>query len=204
MRADETHTFQSPGSTSSSLLERIKVRDPDAWNRFSKLYSPLVYQWARQAGVQSSDAADVVQEVFRAVATHIADFRRDRPGDSFRGWLWTITHNKLRDHFRRLATRPKAAGGTDAQQWLKQVPEGSPDESSDESLTTGTGLTRRAVELVQAEFEDRTWQAFWKATVEGQKASEIGHDLGMSVAAVYMAKSRVIRRLREELSGLAE
>src|SRR2546425_622239 len=91
----------APQSTSSSLLERVKARDADGWRRLVRLYSPMVFDWCRQRGLQSEDAADVLQEVFQAVFQHVADFRRDRPGDSFRGWLWTITQNKLHDHFRR-------------------------------------------------------------------------------------------------------
>jgi RNA polymerase sigma-70 factor (ECF subfamily) len=90
------------GSTSSSLLERAKSRDPDAWRWLAEFYGPLVYNWARAAGLQPSDAADVAQEVFRSVSVKLADFRHDRTHDSFRGWLWTITRNKVRDyHFQR-------------------------------------------------------------------------------------------------------
>lgn len=102
------------GSTSLSLLERARANDSDAWRRLSRIYGPQVYRWARQAGLQENDASDLVQEVFGVVATRISDFRRDRVGDSFRGWLYSIARNKIRDHFRALARRPDAAGGTQA------------------------------------------------------------------------------------------
>src|SRR5262245_4007027 len=85
------------GSTASTLLRKVRGQTPGAWERLFDLYSPLVYHWARQAGLQEADAADVVQEVFRSVVLHLPGFRRERPGDSFRGWLWTITQNKLHD-----------------------------------------------------------------------------------------------------------
>src|SRR5690349_1212705 len=95
-----------PGSTSSSLLDQIRAGDAGGWRRLVHLYGPLVYGWARRSGLQAADAADVMQEVFRAVHTGIAGFRRDRPGDSFRAWLWGVTHTKLRDFWRRLASQP--------------------------------------------------------------------------------------------------
>ena len=110
-----------PGSTSSSLLRRVKLQDPDAWRRLVRLYGPFVFLWCRRFGFDPDDAADVVQEVWTAVATHVADFRRERPEDSFRGWLWTITRNKLRDRWRD--PEPSAVGGTDARHSLEQVPD---------------------------------------------------------------------------------
>lgn len=195
-----------PGSVSSTLLERVKARRPEAWSRLVDLYGPVVYRWSRQSGVGPEDAADLVQEVFRAVATHVADFRRARPGDSFRAWLATITRNKIRDHFRR-RDRPRARGGTDAQQQLLQVP--GPSETSATSAPDGRAdadglLSRRALDLIRAEFENRTWEAFWRSAIEGHCPGHIAEDLGISVNAVYKAKSRVLRRLRRELGELRE
>src|SRR4051794_11675033 len=97
-----------PGSTAASLVERARAHDPAAWQRLVALYGPLVYSWARRGGLRAEDAADVVQEVFRALVAHIGNFRQDRPGDSFRGWLWTITHNKVRDYWRSRHLQPQA------------------------------------------------------------------------------------------------
>lgn len=190
-------------STSCSLLERAKVRDPAAWQKLTNVYSPLVYQWCRHAGLQTSDAADIVQEVFRSVAGAVDGFRRDRPSDSFRGWLWTITKNKIRDLFRRRGDQPIAQGGTAAQVKLRDLPGEAPEDSDETSrLAVRTNLARRAMSVMQDNFEERTWRAFWQAAVEHQPAADVAQDLGISVAAVYMAKSRVLRRLREELDGL--
>jgi len=192
-----------PGSVSSGLLDRVRARQPEAWRRLVRLYGPVVYGWCRQSGIQASDAADVVQEVFQSVSTAINGFRRNRPGDSFRGWLWTITRNKLRDHFRHRQGLPAAQGGTEAQQRLAQIPDNPPDSSSvDDKIDGSQSLTNRGLELVRAEFEDRTWQAFWRATVDAQPAAAVADELGMTVAAVYKAKSRVMRRIRQELGDL--
>src|SRR5262245_13672085 len=100
------------GQTSPSLLARAQENQPAAWEQLVDLYAPLVYHWCRRAGLGAEDTEDVFQEVFRAVARALADFRRDRAGDTFRGWLRTITSNKIRDHFRLLRDQAKGAGGT--------------------------------------------------------------------------------------------
>jgi RNA polymerase sigma-70 factor (ECF subfamily) len=97
--------------TSPSLLLRVQDNDQGAWTRLVNLYAPLVYHWCGKAQLNADDMADVFQETFRAVARNIREFRRDRAGDSFRGWLRTITQNKIRDHFRRQEHEPRAAGG---------------------------------------------------------------------------------------------
>src|SRR5262245_49234503 len=111
------------GSTSSSLIGRAKANDPLAWQQLCLVYGPLVYRWARQVGLQDSDACDVGQEVFRTVAARLADFHQDQPGSTFRGWLWTIAHHKLGDFLRRRATHPEAEGGTEALEQLKSLPD---------------------------------------------------------------------------------
>jgi RNA polymerase sigma-70 factor (ECF subfamily) len=193
-----------PSSISSTLLQRVKARRPEAWERLVDLYGPVVYRWCRQSGVRLEDAADLVQEVFSSVARHVGEFRREGPGDSFGAWLGTITRNKVRDYYRRCQGRPAARGGTDAQQQFLQIPE--PPDFSQPSHQAGSDglLSRRALELVRAEFENRTWEAFWRTAVDGQAPADVAEDLGMSLHAVYKAKSRVLRRLRQELNGLLE
>ena len=204
MPPDE-HNLEDTLPTSVSLVQRVQQHDSLAWERLVEIYTPLVYTWCRGRRLSQHDSADVMQEVFRAVHRNIGNFRRERKGDSFRGWLWTITRNKIRDHFRALAARPNPAGGTDAQLRFAELPEEEPD--TDLSLAAADGRSSPfygAMQLVQAEFEDRTWQAFWRATVEEQATADIAADLGMSVNAVRLAKSRVLRRLRKELEGLVD
>ncbi len=168
------------------------------------LYSPVVYQWCRQYGVTRDDAPDLVQEVFAAVARHIGDFRRNRPGDSFTAWLRTITRNKIRNYLSSRRGRPVAQGGTSAQERLLQIPEmPDPSETGDPQLVNGL-VVPIGLDLVRAEFENRTWEAFERVVVEEQSPAKVAADLGMSIPAVYTAKSRVLRRLRQELDGLTE
>ncbi len=191
----------SIGLTSASLLARVNGRDPAAWSRLSKLYGPLVYQWCRRCGLSPEDSADVAQEVFGVLVQKLAEFRHDQPSDSFRGWLWTITRNKVRDHARKSRGRAAATGGTEAYVELQQVPETAdePWQGEDERSAIDHGLAARALGLIRAEFETNTWQAFWKSAVDGRTAAEISQELGMTKHAVHQAKYRVLRRLRAEL-----
>jgi RNA polymerase sigma-70 factor (ECF subfamily) len=183
--------------SSASLIKRLQARDPQAWRRFTVIYGPLVLGWSRRAGLQQSDAEDVVQETFQSVATHVSDFRRDRGGDSFRGWLWTIARSKLHDHFRRQGRQPAAAGGSAAYRRLEELTEGPPtDLAGQEEMAS---VTRRALSIIQTDFQDSTWRAFWRTAIDRQPAAAVAAELGISVAAVYMARSRVLVRLRQEL-----
>jgi|SRR5581483_9269279 len=189
-------------ATPASLLERLRAAtDEAAWGRLLALYGPTVEGWCRQAGLSAADAADVRQEVFAAVVAGIGAFRRDRPGDSFRGWLYTITRRRLLDHRRRAARQPRAAGGTTAQGRLLDLPA---EEASESEATVADvrGLYQRCVGLIRSEFEERTWRAFWRVTVDGRPAAEVAAELGMTPGAVYVAKSRVLKRLREEFAEL--
>jgi RNA polymerase sigma-70 factor (ECF subfamily) len=190
-----------PGPTSTGLVNGVKGRDPGAWRRLAHLYGPLVFQWCRRRGLQPSDAEDVTQDVFLTVAARIGTFRRERPEDTFRGWLWVITRHKLGHWIRRLRTREQPAGGTDAQQSLQAAPlpdeDGAPDPPDDRGAVSD--LYRRALELIHAEFEDRSWDAFRRIVMEGQSPADVASDLGMTRGAVYVTKSRILRRLREVL-----
>ena len=191
----------SPRSlTSTSWLRRLKAQEPQAWRRLTELYGPLVFHWGRRQGLSPEDAGDLVQEVFSAVAAAVDRFIHSADHGTFRGWLWTIARNKLRDHFRRMADREQADGGTTAWQRLSAVPEVWSDESRDVSDPSELSLLfRRALDRVRCEFEDRTWQAFWLSTVEQQETADVATQLGLSANSVRQAKSRVMRRLRCEL-----
>ncbi len=184
--------------TSLTLLERARRHDADAWGRLVHVYAPLVAAWCRHAGVSGADADDVGQEVFAAAAAGLDRFRGGAAG-AFRAWLKTITRRKLADHRLRRQGAPEAQGGTDAQVHLQQLPE---PELPDDGPSELTGLFLRALELVRGEFEPRTWEAFWRAAVEGQAPALVAEDLGVTPAAVRKAKSRVLLRLRQEVGDL--
>ena len=203
MAAEQQDFSESSSSIQSTLLQDVRQHDPDAWERLVGMFSPLIYDWCRQQGVQAADAPDVMQDVFRVVFRDIEKYRRERPGDRFRGWLWTVTRNRVRDHFRARSRRAEAFGGTDAWQRLEQLPDQEPDSD------TGSGTSKitssplhRALELVRNDFGTTTWKAFWRVAVQRQAAAEVADELGISVNAVRKAKARVLRRVREEFGEL--
>jgi RNA polymerase sigma factor (sigma-70 family) len=192
----------SSGATSPSLLLRVQANQAGAWERLVDLYAPLVYHWCRRARLGPEDAADVFQEVFRAVALHVGGFRRDRAGDSFRGWLRTITRNKIHDHFRRLEQQPRAPGGTDAQQKLQALPDAVEPDGDPPEVNLIHQQLHRILDEIRGDFEERTWQAFWQVQMDGRDTDAVGAALDMTPAAVRKAKFRVLRRLRQELGDL--
>ena len=201
---DSPSLAESFASTSTSLLRRAQAHEPAAWRRLVELYSPLVYHWCRRVRLPPQDAGDVLQDVFQAVAAALGRFRIADPASSFRGWLRTITQNKLRDYFRNRRRTPEAAGGSSAQQDMLEIAEvrlgeGGVTEEEEQRL-----LFRRGLQLVALEFEDSTWQAFWRVTIQGQSPAGVAADLGLSLNAVYKAKSRVLVRLREHLADASD
>jgi RNA polymerase sigma-70 factor, ECF subfamily len=196
----EIFDLSSRDATSSSLLRRAMAREPEAWERLVTLYSPLVHHWCRQAGIAQHEVADVTQEVFGTVASSLGQFRPDLAGTTFRGWMRGIARHKLQHH--ASARGQRAVGGTDAQVQLQQVPAPVPEVELSEGPADVTGLYQRALRLVQHQVEDRTWTAFWKATVESRTAAEVAAELGITPNAVRLAKSHVLRRLREEMGEL--
>lgn len=204
MRPNERNQPEPAGaSTSRSLLARLHANDPVAWDRLVALYAPLVWSWCRTMHLARQDMADILQEVFKAVAAHYHSFRKDRPGGTFRGWLRTITKNKVHDHFRRLQREPSAAGGTDAQIRWSQVPEADPDDDPEADTDDGRHfLFHQALAQIQSEFEDRSWRAFWRVVVDGRSPQEVAEEMGMSPVAVRIAKCRILQRLRLELGDL--
>ncbi|HWG42527.1 MAG TPA: sigma-70 family RNA polymerase sigma factor [Gemmataceae bacterium] len=212
MAASESQPPDTPQSgpdpqqaTSKTLLQRLLANDGDAWRVMVQLYTPLVCHWATRGGIRGADVEDVAQEVLQAASTHMQNFRRDRPGDSFRGWLRGITRNMVLQHFRRSGRNPRASGGTDALVQLHAIEDaatsGDEDEDPAEELD---GLRRRALELVRGEFEERTWRAFWMTVVESRAPADIAAEMGVSPTAIRMAKSRVLRRLKETFGELIQ
>ncbi len=184
-------------TTSISLLERVRrLEERAAWERFVELYTPLLYYWTCRLGMQETDAADLVQEVFTILIRKLPEFHYES-GKSFRAWLRTITYNKWRDFRRRRAADPARA----ASEEMPDLPDpGAEDPFWEREYRQH--LVGRALELMQSEFQPTTWKACWECVVEGRPAADVANELGLSVEAVYAAKSRVLRRLRQELSGL--
>jgi RNA polymerase sigma-70 factor (ECF subfamily) len=181
-------------STPASLLERLRSADADAWVRFVRLYTPFLYHWARRHGLQSSDTADLVQEVFAQLLKVLPQFNYD-PSRSFRAWLATVVNNKWRELNRN--RRPQTVPADN----LKEEP-APPDDFDDREYRVH--VAARALQLIRSEFAPATWQAFWAVVVETRPANVVAVELKLTPNAVYLARGRVLRRLRAELAGLVE
>ncbi len=183
--------------TSPTLILSLQNgADEDAWPRVVRIYGPLILSWCTRCGLQPSDAADVCQDVLADLARSIGKYSSDGDGATFRGWLWTITRNKIADHFRRWANAPGGAGGTGALQTIQQLPDQRPETSEDVA-----DLHLRALEGLRTKFNESTWTSFWRVAVEGDAAKDVAEDLGTSVWAVYKARTRVMAKLRAELGA---
>ncbi len=181
---------------SSSLLEGVCAGSAGSWRRLQELYAPVLAHWCRRYGLQPADTDDVLQDVFCTVARRIGDFRREEDG-TFSGWLFTIARSRIVDHLRREAREPDAVGGSDFQQRLGEVPQAEEDE--EERVTFQRLALRQALDLVQQDVQPQTWQAFWRVVIDGQDTTRVAAELGMTVGAVRVAKSRVLRRIRDLL-----
>jgi RNA polymerase sigma factor (sigma-70 family) len=193
-----------PPLTRVTLLARLKDgQDADAWREFLRLYGPVVYGFARNRGLQDADAADLMQEVMRSVARNADKMEYDPSRGTFRGWLYTVTRNKVYNFLTSQKNRPRGVGDSAAQERLDAVPdrhEDDPDAAWE--LEYQRRLSAKAMDRVKHEFQPNTWQAFWGTAVEGRAAQDVGSDLKMSPGAVYVAKSRVLARLRDEVKRI--
>jgi RNA polymerase sigma-70 factor, ECF subfamily len=187
-------------TASTALLRGVQKMDATAWGRLVDTFGGIVYRWCRVSGLRPEDAADVVQEVFVSVARGIERFERQKPVGSFRSWLATITRNQLRDHFRRQARREQARGGTDAIAVLEQHAEQLDSTICGKSIRGA--IAQRVLESLRNEVEPNTWAALWMTTVEGRTPADAADATGLSVASVYQAKSRILRKLRLRLAEL--
>jgi RNA polymerase sigma-70 factor (ECF subfamily) len=189
--------------TSSTLLVRIKARDQEAWKRFVRLYGPLVYVWCLRSGLQEADADDVGQDVFRTVSEAIDGFDPEQDGASFRAWLRTVTRSRVADFYRRKAREAVAEGGSEAQRRWLDVPQ-APDDSGSDDEGDQRVLARRAIDLVLESCKDKTRQAFLRVVIAREAPAEVARDLEMTVNAIYLAKSHILRKFREEFAGLVD
>jgi RNA polymerase sigma-70 factor (ECF subfamily) len=191
--------------TRASLLVRIRDgRDTEAWQQFIKTYAPIVYGFARRRGLQDADAADLMQEVLRSVAAAAERLDYDPKRGTFRSWLFTVTRNKLYTWLDGQRHQVHGSGDTGAQQRLDEQASRDGDGEAVWDREYQTRLTALAMERVRGEFHDATWQAFVLTAVEGKAARTAGEALKMSPGAVYVAKSRVLARLREEIQKLQD
>jgi len=189
--------------TRPSLLVRIRnPQDERAWREFLDIYEPLVYRLARRKGFQDADARELSQEVFLAVASAIDRWDPDPSRGSFRSWLFRIARNLMVNLLVRQRRHPQGTGSTDIKHLLEEQ---AAPVGEDSALFDGEyqrEAFRWAAGQVRGQFRGTTWKAFWLSSVEGREIKEVAETLGITVGAVYIARSRVMARLRQSVEGL--
>ena len=191
--------------TSASLLERLRAgSDAEAWRRLVDLYTPLLHAWLRRYSLQQTDADDLVQEVLGTLVRELPAFHYNPARGAFRSWLRTILAHRLQAFFRTRKKSPQPAGGSDGALLLDQLADPHSDLSRLWNQEHDRHVARRLLAAIRADFEPTTWTAFERCTLEGKNASAVAAELGISVNAVFIAKSRVLRRLRKEMKQFVE
>jgi RNA polymerase sigma-70 factor (ECF subfamily) len=191
--------------TSVSLLERLRVEpDPPSWQRLVELYTPLIHGWLRRFALQPQDADDLVQEVLAVVVRELPQFHYDPARGTFRAWLRAVTANRLRAFWRARQTRPQPVGGEDHDRTLDRLEDPQSDLSRLWDQEHDTHVVRRLLAQIRPDFEPATWRAFERVVLEGAKPAAVAAELGTTVNAVFIAKHRVLRGLRQAGRGLLD
>lgn len=197
---------QSP-ETRLSLLARLSDRvDGQAWAEFVEIYEPLIYRLARRKGLQDADAREVTQDVLLAVAGAIDGWEPTAGKGSFRAWLFRIARNLVINLRVKQSRHPRGTGDTEVLRWLEEQPAPSADVSQLVEEEYRRQIFRAAAERIRTAFKRKTWQAFWRTCVDGEPIRTVASELQMTAGAVYVARSRVIARLSQEISefGLSD
>ncbi len=188
-------------STRVSLLARLRdAGDHAAWSDFVSLYAPVIYRFARRHGLQDADAADLTQDVLRSVAGGIDRFDPDPERGRFRSWLFTLAHRRLYDLQLQQRREAPASGDPEVARLLDEQPDRAEEQRWRQDLERE--LFRCAAEKVRPDFATTTWQAFWRTAVDGESGQQAAQALGLSVAAVYLARGRVMVRLKEQIARM--
>lgn len=191
--------------TSASLLDRVRDRgDAASWQTLVDIYTPLIRGWLKRQSGLDQDADDVIQEVLTVVVRRIVEFRREPRVGAFRAWLRSITINCLRDSWKARKQRPSAEADRHVAELLQQLADPASGLSHVWDKEHDQHVTQRLLEMIRSEFTEKTWLAFQRFALNDEPAESVASDLGMTVNAVFIAKSRVLTALRREGAGLLE
>jgi RNA polymerase sigma-70 factor, ECF subfamily len=191
-------------STASDLLAGAKRLDARCWQELVDRYSWLIARWCRQQGLSNDDTPDVLQAVLLRVLQHVGDFEKDGNTAAFRRWLRAVTRSQVAEYRRNAARQPRGDGGSSAQRRILAVAQKGSSLAVSPRLETLLERFWQLVDRLEDTFEPTTWQAFWLTTFENLNSVEAAQDLGITPAAVRLAKARVLRRIREEDASLAD
>jgi RNA polymerase sigma factor (sigma-70 family) len=192
-------------STRPSLLVRLRDhQDHLAWAQFVEVYAPLIYRYVRKRGLQDADAADLTQTCLRQVAAHVGTLEYDPQRGTFRGWLFTIVRHRLQDFRARPHHLYQGSGDSQVQRLLENQAALEAEEEGQWEREYRCNLFTWAAAQVQPRVQDTTWRAFWLTAVEGMPGKEVAQQLGLTVAAVYVARSRVMAHLQTLIREVQE
>ena len=191
--------------TSASLLDRLQS-DPqsDSWSRLVEIYTPLIRHWLYRADLPIADFEDVVQDVMAVVIRRLPEFQHNQRPGAFRTWLRSITANCVFDYFRVRRKTPLATGDTEFVGVLNQLQDPNSGLSQEWDREHNLFVTRALLDLLRPNYEERTWQAFERFALQGESAAEVASSLGISQNAVFIAKSKILNKLREEAAGVLD
>lgn len=190
--------------TRSSLIIRLRdAHDTEAWREFTEIYEPLVYRLARTMGMQDADAAEATQEVLFRLVQVVTQWEPDRSKGTFRGWLHRVARNVMIRFLQNRNKQTQATGDSEVHRLLQQTADRSSKESTVYDIEFKKQVFAWAVTRIRSGFEEPTWHAFWRTFVEDQSVAEVAEELGMTHGAVYIARSRVLKRLRAEVQRQA-
>ncbi len=201
--ASQSSSSSTSSQTRLSLLSRARDRDGEAWSELVALYGPLIAHWCQRCGLSSHATADCIQEVFTSVSRSIATFRPQRESGAFRAWLWTITSNRIKDFFRREQRHTCPTGGSTALRSIEHIADERevPDDEPSSAVAI-QALMARAMEQVRGEFETKTWSIFLRSVVDQVSTEIVAKEFNVQSATVRQVRSRILRRLREQLGDL--
>jgi RNA polymerase sigma factor (sigma-70 family) len=191
--------------TSISLLERLRLHSESAdWNRFIELYTPFIRNWLLIQNVPDADTDDLTQDVLAVVVGELVDFQHNQRVGAFRTWLRAIAVNRLRGYWRGLQHSPRAGGDSEAERRLAELDDSHSSLSQRWDQEHDRHVLGRLMKLIEPEFPLAWWQAFRRHVVEGARAREVAKELDVSVNVVLLAKSRILKRLRQEAAGFVD
>ena len=191
-------------STSKTLLYELRDAEKDvAWSRFVDLYLPVIQDFCSSRGLQRSDAHDVSQEVLKAVVRAIQQFEYDPDKGTFKAWLYRVVRSKLANFFAKSAKQPKGTGRTTVHHMLEQLPAETPDEEAAWNLQYQKRLLHWATEQVALEVDEKSFEAFRRTTFGDESVRDVAAELGITAGAIYTAKHRIIKRIRETVQSVS-
>jgi RNA polymerase sigma-70 factor (ECF subfamily) len=198
-----SHSKESiSNATRASLISRVRCQESRAWDELVELYGPLIAHWCYRFELDSHSAADCIQDVFAAVSRALPTYDAKKSHGAFRSWLWTITRNKIYDQLRRNRLSSLPQGGTSAMKKLKEIPDLQDSDAEPSSAAELKSLVSRALDQIRCEFEPRSLEIFMRSVIDQVATDLVAVEFKIQSASVRQVRSRILRRLRQQLGDI--